>query len=86
MEVKIVDLKQRHIEAFVKEMPVGKDALNLAIPLYQGMTVRAACKAGWFIEPLIKSEDVDDMPPSQVRELFTAVIEAYNAATAILPS
>jgi hypothetical protein len=83
MEIKIVELKQRHIEAFATEMPPGRD---LPFPIFWGETVRAACKCGWFVEPVFKPEDVAEMEPGKVRELCTAVMEKYNKALEISPS
>jgi hypothetical protein len=84
MEIKIIELKQRHVEAFVKEMP--KDAGNIPFALYQGEAVRSACKAGWFIEPVFKPEEVDEMKPADVREIFAAAMKVYSEAMGVPPS
>jgi hypothetical protein len=84
MDIKIIELKQRHVEAFVKAMP--KDAGNIPLALYQGEAVRSACKAGWFIEPVFKVEEVDDMNPADVRALFEAAMKGYSEAMGISPS
>jgi hypothetical protein len=83
MEIKIAELKQRHVEAFVKEMPTGKEAVDIPIVLYMGMVVRAACKAGWFIEPQFKIEEVDEMNPAEVRELGNSAMKIYSEAMGI---
>lgn len=86
MEIKIVDLKQRHIEAFFKEMPVGELMKDMPFVLYWGAYVRAACKAGWYLEPVFQPDDVAEMEPGKVRELFTAATEKFTAAMEIPPS
>lgn len=86
MEIKFIDLKQRHLEAFIKEMPIGDNVKETPIILYTGIVVRAACKAGWYLEPIFKVEDVDEMLPAQARELFNATMKVYSEAMGIPPS
>jgi hypothetical protein len=86
MEIKFIDLKQRHLEAFVKEMPIGQDTNNTPVVVYMGLVVRAACKAGWYLEPVFKAEEVDEMSPEDVRNLSAAAMNKYAAAMGIPPS
>ena len=86
MEIKLIDLKQRHLEAFVKEMPTGQDVGQTPVAVYMGLVVRAACKAGWFIEPVFKAEDVDEMNPADVRDLSAAAMKVYSEAMGVPPS
>lgn len=86
MEIKLIDLKQRHIEAFIKEMPAGDEIKSTRVVLYTGIVVRAACNAGWYLEPVFKVEDVDDMNPADVRDLFNAAMKVYSEAMGVSPS
>jgi hypothetical protein len=86
MEIKLIDLKQRHLEAFVKEMPTGQDVGQTPVAVYMGLVVRAACKAGWFLEPVFKVEDVDEMNPADVRDLSAAAMKVYSEAMGVPPS
>ena len=86
MEIKLIDLKQRHLEAFVKEMPTGQDVGQTPVAVYMGMVVRAACKAGWYLEPVFKPEDVDEMNPADVRDLSAAAMKVYSEAMGAPPS
>jgi hypothetical protein len=79
-------LKQRHVEVFVKEMPVGPDAANIPMITYRGIVVRAACKAGWYETPVFKVEDVDDMNPLDVSALFTTTMTKYSEVMGVSPS
>ena len=81
MEIKIVDLKQRHVDAYLREIPSGDNARNMPIGLYRSMSVRAASKAGWFELPALKPEDVDDLKPWQVIELSNSINQALEEAT-----
>jgi hypothetical protein len=86
MEIKLIDLKQRHLEAFVKEMPTGDDAGKMPVIVYMGQVVRAACKAGWYLEPAFKVEDVDEMSPADVRDLSASAMKIYSEAMGVSPS
>ena len=86
MEIKLIDLKQRHLEAFVREMPVGQDVGSTPLVIYWGIVVRAACKAGWYITPVIKVEEVDDMNPNDVKDLFSETMRKYSEVMEISPS
>jgi len=81
MEIKFVELKQRHIEAFTIELP---DAEKTKIAVYYGAIVRAAVKAGWLVEPKIDS--VDEMVPGEVRKLAEAILHEYTSVMDISPS
>jgi hypothetical protein len=79
--MEFIELKQRHIEAFSKDIPKAGDT---PIPVYNGAVLRAAIKAGWFVEKM-KPEEVDDMPPAKVGELALAVIREYAKVMEISP-
>jgi hypothetical protein len=48
--------------------------------------VKAAITAGWFVTPVLKPEDVDEMKHREVTELFNAVIALYAKENDISPS
>jgi hypothetical protein len=85
-DIKIIDLKQRHVEEFHKLSPLPKDAQEMHPTVYAGACVRAACLAGWFDSPVFCVEDVDNMSPGRVRDLFSAAMKAYSAAMDVPPS
>jgi hypothetical protein len=82
MEVKFVELKQRHIEAFVDGMP---DADKTKQAAYIGAAVRSAIKAGWIETPVLKADDVAEMKPRDVSGLFKQVMAQYAEAMAVDP-
>jgi hypothetical protein len=84
MEIQFNDLKERHIVAFSSAMP--DKAGELRVPSYQNATVKAAITAGWFVTPVLKPEDVDEMKHREVTELFNAVIALYAKENDISPS
>jgi hypothetical protein len=86
VDIKLIDLKQRHLETFVKEMPTGQDVGQTPVAVYMGLVVRAACKAGWYLEPAFKVEDVDEMSPADVRDLSAAAMKVYSEAMGVSPS
>jgi hypothetical protein len=74
MEIKFIELKQRHVEAWTKELP---DTKTTSVIVYNGAMVRAAFKAGWFTEmhdPL----EVDDMPPGEVSKLASEIAAEFS--------
>lgn len=77
-----IELKQKHVEAFSKELP---DTKTTTVVVYSGAVVRAAAKAGWFATP-IDPDSVDDMKPSEVKTLAEAVIKAYAESMGVSPS
>jgi hypothetical protein len=81
MDVKFIELKQRHVEAFAIELP---DADKTRLVVYHGAVVRSAVKAGWILEP--KIENVDDLNPGDVRKLAEAIIKEYARVMDIPPS
>ena len=81
MEIK--ELTQKHVEDFSREIP--KDMEELKIPQYRGVIVRAAIKAGWFVDALTV-EQVDTMKPKDVRLLFEQVTKVYADAMEVSPS
>jgi hypothetical protein len=86
MEIKLAELKQRHIEAFTLEAPRGEGAKDMPVALYQGNVVRAAVKAGWFIIPALAPEGVGELDHSEVVELFEAAMKRYSEVMGVPPS
>lgn len=84
MEIKFIDLKERHILAFSEAMPI--DAAKLKIPVYQNAVVKAAITAGWIIEPILKIEEIDEMKHKEVVHIFDAVIALYAKESEVSPS
>jgi hypothetical protein len=81
MEVKFVELKQRHVEAFTAETP---DPEKTKAIQYFGDVVRAAVKAGWLESP--KIDNVDEMAPKEVKNLALAVLAEFARVMGISPS
>lgn len=81
MEIKFVELKQRHIEAFHAELP---DISKVTGPAYNSAVVRSALKAGWLVEPVI--EDVGEMDPGDCLELARAIVQEEMRVMRISPS
>lgn len=81
MEIKFIELKQRHVEAFDKERP----EFDINRPtIYFGGVVRAAVKAGWLELP--KIENVEEMKPGEARKLAEAILQEYSRVEEIDPS
>lgn len=81
MTVEFIELKQRHIEAWVKELPEAKDT---KVPVYNGAVVRAAAKAGWFVEKM-KPEEIDEMSPAKVKDYAFAIMQEYARVMDVSP-
>jgi hypothetical protein len=81
MEIKFVELKQRHIEAFHVDLP---DITKVSGPSYSSAVIRSALKAGWLIEP--KIEDVGEMDPGDCLELARAIVQEEMRVMRISPS
>lgn len=82
MEYEFVELKQRHIEAWSRELPKADET---PVPVYNGALVRAAIKAGWFLNCKEKPEDVNDWPPVKVRNVAVAIMREYARVMDISP-
>lgn len=81
-KIVLVDLKQRHMEAFlIATKDVDKE---LPLQIYYGKVLKAAIDAGWIIEPVI--EDVGDVKPARVRWLAEQVITAYSESVTVDPN
>lgn len=81
-KIVLVDLKQRHLEAFlIATKDVDKE---LPLQIYYGKVLQAAIDAGWITEPVI--EDVGDIKPDKVRWLAEQVIVAYSEAVTVDPN
>lgn len=81
-KIVLVDLKQRHLEAFLIAMKdVDKE---LPLQIYHGKVLKAAIDAGWITEPVI--EDIGDVKPARVRWLAEQVIIAYTDAVTVDPN
>lgn len=81
MEVKFVELKQKHVEAFEADLPEAKTCKGSQ---YNGLVVKAAVKAGWLIEP--KVDDVGEMAPGTVMFLAQEIVQEYARVIALPPS
>ena len=81
----VIELKQRHVDAFYSHLPEGEMVGRMFIDLLRnaGAIVRAAQKANW-LDP--DPGNVDELKPSAVLELAKAVAEAYGKAITIDPS
>ena len=82
MEYKFVELKQKHIEAFSKDLPPAE---KTTMAVYNGALVRASIKAGWFDGWNVKPEFVDDMKPSEVKKLADLILKEHNRVMEISP-
>jgi hypothetical protein len=76
----MIELKQRHVEAFFKAMRLaGINSGDMSAPEYAGAVVRAAASAGMLDAPDI---DVGEMLPREVvklaREVNNAITEALT--------
>jgi hypothetical protein len=74
MKITFVELTQEQVENFDANRPVS-GTVNAANG--NGAILRAAIKAGWFVEPELKEEEVKAMKPGKVNSLAKAVIEEY---------
>lgn len=78
IDVALVDLRQRHVEAFsVAIQPASND--NYPATKYRAAVLRAAIEAGWFVEPGIKALDIPEMPAGAVRALADWLSEMFVA-------
>ena len=72
ISMELPELKQRDVEAYFR---AARDLLggevDVSSPEYQGVTVRAAARAGML--PGIKEDDVGDMSPAATHLLARAV-------------
>lgn len=89
MEI-ISDLKQRHLSgwtAALRELkPADIDKItNLPEVEFDGVTVKAAIKAGW-VEGVTDPAVVDDMRGGDVAKLSNKIWKAFNEARHIDPN
>jgi hypothetical protein len=82
MNYTFVELKQKHIEAWSKELP---NASETTVPVYNGAVVRAAFKTGWFADCKVKAEEVGDMSPADVRTLAEKIMSEYARLMKVSP-
>ncbi|MBU2249812.1 MAG: hypothetical protein KKD77_23900 [Gammaproteobacteria bacterium] len=82
MEYEFVELKQKHIEAWSKELPKAEET---PMPVYNGAVVRAALKAGWFKDCKVKPEEVGEMSPAVVRKLAEKIVKEYADLMKVSP-
>ena len=74
MNIKFVELTQEQVENFDAYRPISGTA-NAANG--NGAIVRAAIKAGWFVEPKMTEDEVKAMKPGKVNSMAKAVTEEY---------
>ncbi len=75
----MIELKQRHVEAFFKAMrTAGVNAGDMSAPEYTGAVVRAAQAA-----EIVSVADVGEMAPRDVIRLAREVNDAIAEALAI---
>jgi hypothetical protein len=75
MTITFAELTQKQVEDFDKARPAAGD-VNPSV--FTGTTVRAAIKAGWFVDPPLTLAEIDAMKPGKVNSLSRAVWEKYN--------
>lgn len=81
MEYKFVDIRQRQYRAFLIALKrfqpeEWSEVEDMPIDLYMDLLVRAAVDAEWFEEP----PDVDELKPSEIEPIASAVAEIYKEA------
>ena len=82
IDVTLVDLRQRHVEAFsVAIQPAG----DFPATKYRGEVIRAAVKAGWFEATGINPADIPEMHPAAVRVLSERLSEVFVAVNDVDP-
>lgn len=86
----IKDLRQKHLSGWTKALRELKPAeiesvRQLPDVEFEGISVQAAIKAGWFVD-VSKPEIVDDMKSGEVSALSKAVWQAYKDARQIDPN
>lgn len=77
----IVDLKQRHVEAFTENLGDIKDVKIMA---YRRLVIEAAIKAGWFVTP--PDGDMQEESPGFVGWLGDAIAKHFAEVIEIPPS
>ncbi len=78
IDVALVDLRQRHVEAFSVAINQASND-NPPATKYRSAIVRAAIEAGWFVEPGLKVLDIPDMPAGAVRAVADWLSETFVA-------
>lgn len=78
----LVELRQRHIEAFAEALGSIDDKTKVVI--YRRMAVDAAIKAKWFVTP--PDGDLKEQDPKFVAWLGDAVLNLFNESITSSPS
>ena len=86
----IADLRQRHLAGWTKALREFKpEDLERATQLpqveYDGFSVKAAIKSGWF-DGVTDIGIVDDMKGGEVNKLANEIFEAFQKARQIDPN
>jgi len=87
--MKIVELKNRHIAAWQREIRAMKpgDVNNIAqLPAawFYEITIQAAFNAGWMVE--VTQEQVSDLTFKESEKWATELLAAYNATQDVDPN
>lgn len=87
--MKIVDLRNKHIAGFQRELRAARpgDVDNIAqLPdaMFYEIANRAAFNAGWFGEAT--EQELDDLTYRQAEKLATEIWTAYNEARTVDPN
>ena len=86
----ISDLRQKHLAGWTKALRELKpDDMKAITELpeveFDGVTVKAAIMAGWFVD-VDKPEAVDDMRGGDIHKLANEIWKAFNEARRIDPN
>ncbi len=77
------DIRQRELEAFEEFSNTDEFQTMRGLSRVRGAVVRAAVRAGWFSD--LALEQVENLKPREVNELFGAVQARYEELTALDP-
>lgn len=80
----ITDLRQKHLAGWTKALrDLKPESMKVITELpeveFDGVTVKAAIMAGWFVD-VDKPEVVDDMKGGDINKLSGEIWQAFNEA------
>lgn len=80
----LIELKQKHMEAYARNIRALKPSdvgsvFDLSGIEYRGILVRAAIQAGWF-EDVDPDTDVGEMTHKATEDLYADIVAATTAA------